>query len=399
MKPSRFAVLFSLSVLLVLVAGLAGAPASQAQDVQVTSADPPAAEQGTITLDVTIKGKGFKNGALAKWFVTGTTNPGGVTVNSTTFISGSELRANITVADDATIASFDILVTNTNGRSGKGTELFAVVAKGSLNGSSIDACTNRAWTAPSLSPIVNYCPASGAGCLDPSFGSGGVLYPGIAGNLANLWAAAFQTDPVTSTQKMLIGGQDNAYQAVVSRIGLDGQMDPTFGVSGMAVVSPQTTPVSDYVRDIAVQADGKILAIWGFGIFRVTRLNANGSLDTAFGAGGHAAVSNFGSCAGLTSNAVDVQSDGKIVMAGGSTDCGWTLARLNSNGTLDSTFGNGGTVLYKPQSKGPGAGSVGASTVTIQNVSGEDRILAAGTSSLNKKGLDFGLARFRSNGT
>jgi hypothetical protein len=114
----------------ILAAGLTSPPSAAAQDIQVTSADPPAAEQGTINLDVVIKGKGFKNGAQAKWFVTGTTNPGGVTVNSTTFISPTELRANITVADDATISTYDIQVTNSNGRSGKGTELFSVVAKG-----------------------------------------------------------------------------------------------------------------------------------------------------------------------------------------------------------------------------------------------------------------------------
>jgi hypothetical protein len=106
-------------------------PLSQAQgQVQVTGADPPAAEQGTINLNVKVSGKGFKNGAVAKWFVTGSTNPGGVTVNSTTFVSSTELSANITVADGAVIASYDIQVLNSDGRGGKGTELFAVTPKG-----------------------------------------------------------------------------------------------------------------------------------------------------------------------------------------------------------------------------------------------------------------------------
>jgi hypothetical protein len=87
------------------------------------------AEQGTINLNVKVTGKGFKNGAKAKWFVTGTTDPGGVTVNSTTFVNSTELTANITVADTATVANFDIAVTNADGRGGKGTELFAVTQK------------------------------------------------------------------------------------------------------------------------------------------------------------------------------------------------------------------------------------------------------------------------------
>jgi len=99
--------------------------------VQVTSATPSAAAQGTINLNVTVGGSGFKKGANAKWFVTGTTNPGGVTVNSTAFNNNSQLTANITVAADATIANFDIVVANTDGRIGKGTELFAVTTSGS----------------------------------------------------------------------------------------------------------------------------------------------------------------------------------------------------------------------------------------------------------------------------
>jgi hypothetical protein len=105
-------------------------PVTAQGQVQVTAADPPSAAQGTINLNVRVTGKGFKNGAKAKWLVTGTSDPGGVTVNSTTFVSSSEVTANITVADDAAIANFDIQVANPDGRGGKGTELFAVTAKG-----------------------------------------------------------------------------------------------------------------------------------------------------------------------------------------------------------------------------------------------------------------------------
>jgi len=102
---------------------------AQAQ-IQVTASDPSSAAQGTINLNVKVTGKGFKNGAKAGWFVTGTTDPGGITVNSTVFVSSTEVDANITVSDTAVIANFDIAVTNPDGRGGKGTELFAVTAKG-----------------------------------------------------------------------------------------------------------------------------------------------------------------------------------------------------------------------------------------------------------------------------
>jgi hypothetical protein len=84
--------------------------------IQVTSANPNAAPQGSTNLNVTVTGNGFKRGARAQWFVTGTTNPGGVTVNSTAFNNSSQLTANITVASGAAISGFDIVVTNTDGR-------------------------------------------------------------------------------------------------------------------------------------------------------------------------------------------------------------------------------------------------------------------------------------------
>jgi len=62
--------------------------------------------------------------------VTGTTNPGGVTVNSTSFVSSTQLTANITVSSTATISGFDVQVANADGRTGKGTDLFAVTQEG-----------------------------------------------------------------------------------------------------------------------------------------------------------------------------------------------------------------------------------------------------------------------------
>jgi hypothetical protein len=130
MKPSPrrlFPLVFSLGF--VLAIGLF--TSIHAQQIQVTAADPAATQQGTLNLNVKVTGKGFRNGAKAKWFISGTTDPGGVTVNSTTFVGSTELTANITVSDTAFIGNFDIQVANTDGRGGKGTELFAVTSRAS----------------------------------------------------------------------------------------------------------------------------------------------------------------------------------------------------------------------------------------------------------------------------
>jgi len=113
-------ILALLSITLVFLANSATA------QISVTSATPNSATQGTINLNVAVGGRGFKAGAKAQWFISGTTNPGGVTVNSTTFVNSNTLTANITVSSAAYVGGFDIVVKNTDGRSGKGTELFAV---------------------------------------------------------------------------------------------------------------------------------------------------------------------------------------------------------------------------------------------------------------------------------
>lgn len=137
MSTSSRAVSLLLSTLLLtfILAG-PGNPALEAQTITVSSASPNSAPQGTLNLNVTITGKGFKRGAASQFFVTGTTNPGGVTVNSTAFVGSTQLTANINIADTATISSFDIAVTNSDGRTGKGIELFAVTAKGTPSTSS-----------------------------------------------------------------------------------------------------------------------------------------------------------------------------------------------------------------------------------------------------------------------
>src|SRR5882724_6343322 len=141
--------------LLVILGGTlasAGARPAVAQ-IQVNSANPSAAPQGTVNLNVTIAGSGFKKGAKAQWFLTGTTNPGGVTVNSTTFGGTSSLTANINVAADAVISGFDIVVTNTDGRTGKGTDKFAVTVKGTPIGCSTTGTPTDFTLVTQLNPV------------------------------------------------------------------------------------------------------------------------------------------------------------------------------------------------------------------------------------------------------
>jgi hypothetical protein len=142
------------SVLLAILSTflLAGSVSATVQ-IQVDSTNPSAAPQGTINLDVAITGNGFKKGATAQWFVTGTTNPGGVTVNSTTFKGATQLTANITVASDAVISGFDIVVRNADGRTGKGTDKFAVTVKGTPVGCTTTGTPSGFTLVAQLNPV------------------------------------------------------------------------------------------------------------------------------------------------------------------------------------------------------------------------------------------------------
>lgn len=123
-------ILSKLALTVVAVAVLAFGPIGLAHaQVKVTSADPASTTQGTVSLDVIINGSGFDNGSTARFLVTGTTNDGGVSVQKVVFKNSRQLVATIDVADAAATTKFDIEVTTTTGRKGKGTTLFSVLRK------------------------------------------------------------------------------------------------------------------------------------------------------------------------------------------------------------------------------------------------------------------------------
>ncbi len=121
------------------------------------------------------------------------------------------------------------------------------------------------------------------------------------------------------------------------------RLDTTFGDNGLVRTAiPGITEGSPF--DAAIDAQGRIVVV-GFGNntrFVTARYLANGVLDTSFGSGG-AVVQPFPSSSGLTVGfGVALQDDGKIVVAGGSTDPFGKVVRYNPDGTLDATFGVAG---------------------------------------------------------
>ncbi|HEU4390936.1 MAG TPA: hypothetical protein VFV34_24235 [Blastocatellia bacterium] len=187
------------------------------------------------------------------------------------------------------------------------------------------------------------------GSLDTTFGSGGWVRTDFGAFDAST-AVVIQEDG-----KIVASGEADQVFAV-ARYNIDGTLDQKFGTGGKVIIDSFGKGV--YAYDLAIQPDGKIVAVGGTFLaseedYSLVRLTAKGALDPMFGSGGKV-TTNFFLCRGYRSSdqarAIALQKDGKILVAGltydacGGTEGDFALARYNSDGSLDSTFGTNGKV-------------------------------------------------------
>ncbi len=184
------------------------------------------------------------------------------------------------------------------------------------------------------------------GSLDVSFGGGGKVIAPVALDTTFATAVAIQSDG-----KILVAGQclnvsDGDFCVV--RYLSSGNLDSAgFGTGGVAR-TPTAVGAFDEAASLALQSDGKIVLAGGCNLpgrqFCVARLLGNGALDTSFGGTGIVSAAFSGTFNDAL--AVAIQSDGKIIVAGactsGSTVSVICLARFQSNGAFDTGFGDGG---------------------------------------------------------
>jgi uncharacterized delta-60 repeat protein len=241
------------------------------------------------------------------------------------------------------------------------------------------------------------------GDLDPTFGTDGKVLTDFdhSTDIAN--AVAIQADG-----KLVVVGtiyQDNDFSDedfAVARHNPDGTLDKTFGVGGK--VQTDFPGLAAVASSVVVQPDGKIVVAGGAfplftfaGDFKVARYNPDGSLDTSFGDGG-IVTTTFPE--GSYASDVALQADGKIIAAGTvfvdfnpgeSSNTDFALARYNPDGTPDATFGNGGQVSTDFLGLEDDAFSV-----LIQP---DGKIVAVGSANDPATFYDFAAVRYLSNGT
>jgi uncharacterized delta-60 repeat protein len=196
------------------------------------------------------------------------------------------------------------------------------------------------------------------GFLDPTFNTTGVVItPEPPGTAAFASAVAVYPSGTANAGKIVsVGFARNTTNIGLVRYNPDGSLDPTFGNGGIVT---QSLTGFDSANAVALVGD-KILvsgsALLGSGFkfknsdFEIARFNSDGSLDQTFGSNG-LTLTPFGSkpdyWAGA--DAMAVQADGKIVVAGTATvyinkqaHPELAVARYTPNGALDTTFGNNG---------------------------------------------------------
>ena len=230
------------------------------------------------------------------------------------------------------------------------------------------------------------------GSLDTSFGTGGKTTTPIANANDEAYSAAIQPDGRIVVGGYSSNGSNNDFALV--RYHTDGSLDTTFGTGGKVIM--QFGSANDIIRAVVIQTDGKIVALGYFfnvsnNDFALARYNTDGSLDPSFGTNGKVSTA-IGNSTDEIFSAV-IQTNGKIVIAG-CTNNGlnndFALARYNADGSLDTSFGTGGKVSTPFGSSFDIANSVALQT--------DGKIVAAGFSR-NPANEDFALARYNTDGS
>lgn len=179
-----------------------------------------------------------------------------------------------------------------------------------------------------------------AGRLDTAFANGGIFIT----HDTQAFDAVADAVALQSDGKIVVAGEISSLAGVL-RLNTNGTLDSSFGSGGMVTINvPSGLGGGVQVIGVATQTDSKIVAgistvnSDGSESFSLSSLNPNGSLDGSFGSASLVTTFPFGQQRSPT--VLALQPDGKILLAGDGI-----MARYDSNGQLDSTFGSGGLAV------------------------------------------------------
>lgn len=237
------------------------------------------------------------------------------------------------------------------------------------------------------------------GSLDTSFDGDGIVITDIlpSSNVRLRFPDAVKGMALQPDGKIMVfgdvrDGRGGAADFALVRYNPDGSLDATFGGGGKVITSVSFNDMP--AGALSLQPDGKIVAagtLYGLtpfstGRFVVARYDTNGMLDPSFDSDG-TAMTMFVSSA--TALAMARQDDGRIVVAGHASGH-FALARYNVDGSLDATFGGGGTIVTVLGERAVATG-LGIGT--------DGRIVASGTIGDEvTNATDFAVVRYAADG-
>lgn len=236
------------------------------------------------------------------------------------------------------------------------------------------------------------------GQLDVNFGTNGLVFTNITNASGPMSVETVSASILTNSQKIFLAGRANSVAYIV-KYNYDGSLDTTFQNDGIQeyIINGEF----EFINDMIQQNDGKILFVGRTrnnnhdDIF-IGRITEDGDLDTSFGTNGIKTI-NISFQSSESGNAIALQDDGKIIIAGSTTSgtgsiTDMLIIRLHENGDFDNAFGNNGiktvTIINHRQSFSdiditPNGKIIGTGTVVLTVGSSQGRI---------------GLVRFLQNG-
>ena len=235
------------------------------------------------------------------------------------------------------------------------------------------------------------------GVLDTTFNFVGMRFTDSSSGNSYGFAESVE---VQSDGKIFVGGYryiGGSNDFSLNRFLSNGALDTTFNSTGRVAIDIGATS-EDFARAMQIQADGKILLAGysdsaGSYDFAVVRFNADGSLDTSFNSTGKV-LTDIGTASHDRIYSLQLQSDGKIVVAGYSDSGGsddFAVVRYNADGSLDTSFNSTGKVLTD-------IGTASNDRISSLKIQSDGKIVVAGYSEVGGA-EDFAVVRYNADGS
>ncbi|UKB78687.1 T9SS type A sorting domain-containing protein [Chryseobacterium sp. MEBOG07] len=187
--------------------------------------------------------------------------------------------------------------------------------------------------------LLTQCAFSQIISKDNSFASNGKFT--IPGN-NNYWSRMIQNPDGSIYFTYNKNDSSGAEKFFLSKLTANGIVDTSFGTNG-----EMELPYFSTDSQLKKQSDGKLLAFGFYNGTAITRILQNGQLDTTFGVNGTSLIPELSADQNDTSYGL-IPQNGKLIVHGMEGTAGQIhhkIYRLDSNGIIDSTFGNNGSVL------------------------------------------------------